>query len=173
MTSYYYLISSLPMLSSDEEMPLDYASFLELCQGNVPEETYQRLANLKLDSDDGPLLNEWGAFYKGLQKELACQRAQRLDRDCPPSFEKDPSTITAVAAALNATHPLEAERILLKYEFERLDLLVGMHMFDDHVLYGYAVKLKLLERITSFEKEKGKQEFSDILESLQKQVFNL
>ena len=46
-------------------------------------------------------------------------------------------------------------------------------MFDDYVLFGYAVKLKLLERLTSFEQEKGKQEFQSLFEGIQKSVYSL
>ena len=43
MASYYYLVSSLPTLSSDGEMPMTYGEFLKCCQGNVSEETYRLL----------------------------------------------------------------------------------------------------------------------------------
>ena len=51
---------------------------------------------------------------------------------------------------MNNKNPLAAEEMLLSFEFERLDELVGIHYFDDYALIGYALKLKLLERKTSF-----------------------
>ena len=68
---------------------------------------------------------------------------------------------------------LEAEQILLDHEFELLDTLVGMHMFDDYVLFGYAVKLKLLERRSCFEKEKGRSEFQNLFRRVQERVYSL
>ena len=32
MASYYYLISSLPMLKTQGEPPMDYAAFLAMCK---------------------------------------------------------------------------------------------------------------------------------------------
>ena len=78
-----------------------------------------------------------------------------------------------MAAALAARNPLEAEKILLEYEFENLDAIMGLHMFDDYVLFGYAVKLKLLERLKSFDHEKGKEEFKSLFYVIQKRVYSL
>ena len=173
MASYYYLISSLPMLTPDGGMPFPYREFLKQCQSNVSEETYKLLEELDLSSSSGPLLDEWGPFYTALTKELAAQRSARLGKPYSAVWNKDPISASVVTAAMNAKDPLTAEKMLLDYEFSALDSMVGLHIFDDHVLIGYALKLKLLERINSFEKEKGKKEFNDILVSLQEQVTSL
>ncbi|MBO5564626.1 MAG: DUF2764 family protein [Lachnospiraceae bacterium] len=173
MASYYYLIASLPELRTEGEMPISYEEFLTLCSGNVSEETYDLLKGLSLHSTEGPLIKEWAEFYGLLQRELSHQRNLNLGRNDTTVYEKDGLIGQVVSAALSAKNPLEAERILLEYEFENLDNLVGLHMFDDYVLFGYAVKLKLLERLTSFEQEKGKQEFQSLFEGIQKSVYSL
>ena len=173
MASYYYLISSLPTLSADGDMPFSYSEFLRLCQSNVSEETYRLLEDLTVSSSKGPLLDEWGAFYTSLSKELSSQRSARLGKSYAAVYDKDPISAAAVSAALAAKDPLAAEQILLGYEFDQLDMLVGLHSFDDYVLFGYALKLKLLERLNSFEAEKGKTEFNYILKGLEEQVTSL
>ena len=173
MASYYYLISSLPMLSADGGMPFSYADFLKMCQANVSEETYKLLEGLTLSSGDGPLLDEWGPFYNGLTKELNAQRSAKLGKPYPAVADKEPASASVAAAAVSARDPLAAERMLLDYEFDQLDMMVGLHSFDDYVLFGYALKLKLLERVSRFEKEKGKKEFNDILKDLEDQVTSL
>ena len=50
MASYYYLISSLPDLRTDGEMPFSYEEFLGMCQSNVSESKYECLKNLTLSS---------------------------------------------------------------------------------------------------------------------------
>ena len=72
MASYYYLISSLPTLDSDGDMPMTYEEFLTCCQGNVSEETYQRLATLTLSSSEGPLLKE--------SKEELMKKVKRMNK---------------------------------------------------------------------------------------------
>ena len=173
MASYYYLISSLPMLSADQPMPFDYGTFLGLCQGNVSEETYKLLEGLTLKSSEGPLVEEWHKFYSALLSELSSQRSTRLGRQYINTNDKDPFSAAQVTAAVSAPDPLTAEKLLLSYEMDQLDSLVGLHNFDDYTLFGYALKLKLLERFGSFEQQAGRQEFSNILESLQKQVMDL
>ena len=173
MASYYYLISSLPELRADGDMPLSYEQFLGLCQSNVSEENMELLRNLTLISEEGPLVKEWGTFYRMLVKELAHQRSLNLGRNYTTVYEKDGLIAQAVSAAMSAKNPLEAERVLLEYEFDTLDSLVGRHMFDDYVLFGYAIKLKLLERLTSFEQEKGKTEFTTLLDGIQQSVYSL
>ena len=154
-------------------MPITYSEFLDCCKSNVSDATYELLCNLTLDADKGPLMKEWNAVYGMLMKELNYQRSINLGKPYSNSFEKD-SLITQVAAsALRAKNPLEAEKILLDYEFELLDSLVGLHAFDDHVLFGYAMKLKLLERQNGFEQAKGKAEFKTLFDQVQQRVYSL
>ena len=173
MASYYYLIASLPELKADGDMPISYSEFLELCQSNVSEKDYELLENLTLDSTEGPLVKEWSEFYGMLTNELSYQRSINLGKTYPSSYDKDGFVSQVVATALSAKNPLEAERVLLEYEFENLDSLVGLHMFDDVVLFGYAIKLKLLERLSCFEQAKGKAEFDSLFEGIQKRVYSL
>ena len=79
----------------------------------------------------------------------------------------------AVTAAVNAKDPLEGERLLLALEFDRLDELVGLHSFDDCALYGYALKLRLLERQRIFRHDEGKAAFDTLLGQVRQQIFSL
>ena len=173
MASYHYLVASLPELRADGDMPLTYDEFLTCCQSNVSEETFELLKNLTLNSTEGPLVSEWAKFYGMLSRELNYQRSLNLGKSYSSAFDKDGFIAQVVSGAMSAKNPLEAERLLLEYEFENLDSLVGLHMFDDHVLFGYAIKLKLLERLNSFEQEKGNAEFQTLLGGIQEQVYSL
>jgi hypothetical protein len=173
MASYYYLIASLPELKADGDMPITYSEFLHCCQSNVSESKYKLLEDLTLSSTEGPLVDEWSRFYGMLTKELNYQRSMNLGKSYSSAFDKDGLIAKAASAALSAKNPLEAEKILLEYEFESLDSLVGLHMFDDYVLFGYAIKLKLLERLNCFEQTKGKAEFNSLFEGIQQRVYSL
>ena len=173
MASYYYLIASLPELKADGEMPITYSEFLSCCQSNVSDSDYELLENLTLSSTEGPLVSEWAVFYGMLQKELGYQRSMNLGRSYSSAYDKDGFIAQVVASALSAKNPLEAEKVLLEYEFDNLDSLVGLHMFDEYVLFGYAIKLKLLERLSCFEQEKGKAEFKSLFDGIQQRVYSL
>lgn len=173
MASYYYLVSSLPSLTAGADMPMRYEEFLLACQGNVDEETYKKLETLTTSSSEGPLLSEWAVTYGALMKELNAQRSMALGKTYPAGADRDGMNSQVIAAVLAAKNPLEAEQLLLDYEFTLLDDLVGLHMFDAQVLFGYALKLKLLERRSCFEKEKGKAEFKHLFEQIQQRVYSL
>ena len=173
MASYYYLIASLPELSADGDMPITYSEFLSCCKSNVSDSDYELLKDLTLSSTEGPLVKEWSEFYGMLSKELNYQRSMNLGKSYSSAYDKDGFIAQVVGSALAAKNPLEAERILLEYEFENLDSLVGLHMFDDYVLFGYAIKLKLLERLNSFEQTKGKAEFRSLFDGIQQRVYSL
>ena len=108
-----------------------------------------------------------------LNRELNYQRSMNLGKRYSSAFDKDGFIAQVVNSALSAKNPLEAEKLLLEYEFENLDSLVGLHMFDDYVLFGYAIKLKLLERLNSFEQTKGKAEFKSLFDGIQQRVYSL
>ena len=173
MASYYYLISSLPDLRTDGDMPMTYDEFLDMCQSNVSESKYELLKNLTLSSEEGPLLKEWSAFYKNLMGELNYQRSVSLGRPYLTSYDKDSVIAQVAGAAMAAKNPLEAEKILLECEFDNLDSLVGLHSFDDRYLFGYAIKLKLLERQSCFVQSKGQKEFKRLFDQVQQRVYSL
>ena len=173
MASYYYLISSLPMLRTQGEPPMDYATFLSQCRSAVSEGTYKTLEELTVRSGKGPLLSEWGEFYQSLSRELTYQRSVKLGRVCPVPSDRDSGIVQAVTAAVNAENPLEGERLLLDLEFRRLDDMIGLHNFDEYALYGYAMKLQLLERQRTFRYDRGKQAFDGLMDNIRQQMSSL
>ena len=170
MASYYYLISSLPMLRTQGEPPMDYAAFLAMCRSAVSAGVYRTLEELTVDSDKGPLLSEWAGFYKALCRELTYQRNVKLGRPCAVPSDRDAGIVQTVTAAVNAENPLEGEQLLLDLEFRRLDDMIGLHNFDDHALYGYAMKL---ERQRTFRYESGKRAFDGLMQNIRQQVSSL
>ena len=108
-----------------------------------------------------------------LCRELTYQRNVKLGRPCAVPSDRDAGIVQTVTAAVNAENPLEGERLLLDLEFRRLDGMIGLHNFDDHALYGYAMKLQLLERQRTFRYESGKRAFDGLMQSIRQQVSSL
>lgn len=173
MAAYYYLMSSLPMLRAAGEAPFSYAAFLELCRSGVDDDTYRYLEALSVDTCEGALMAQWAKFYGVLAQELTYQRSVRLGKPCNAPLNRDEDAVRIVNAVLAEKNPLEAEKMLLKLEFEKLDELLSMHYFDASALIGYALKLKLLERKTVFVQEKGRVEFDRLLDLLQQQIMSI
>lgn len=173
MASYYYLISSLPDIRADGEMPCTYEAFLNRCESNVSEKKYNALKNLTLFSAEGPLLSEWGKFNNNLMGELNARRSAGLGRPYTREYDKDLENSRIAQDALQAKNPLEAEIMLLRHQFEAVDTLIGQHAYDDIALFGYAVKLKLLERQSCFVREKGQRAFNGLLETVRHNIAEL
>lgn len=152
---------------------MDYAAFLEACRNQVSDRVWHRLDELSELSDDGPLLKDWAAFYHKLQAELCYQRNLKLGRPCVVPSDREPEVIRTVTAAVEAPDPLVGERRLLELEFQRLDELCSLHNFDDTALFGYAMKLRLLQRQLLFQRETGQQAFDGLLEALRQQIFRM
>ena len=106
MASYYYLISSLPMLRAGDAPPLDYAAFLDQCQGAVSDRVYRSLEELTVRSEDGGFVSRWAAFYRVLQGELTYQRRVKRGESCAAPNERDAAVTQTVTAAVNAKDPL-------------------------------------------------------------------
>lgn len=173
MASYYYLVSSLPSLKTNGAMPFDYNTFLGMCKTAVSKDVYEKLEGLTLNSDNNPFLAKWAEFYQMLMGELNCLRKEKLGKPFVRSLDSNSTVRTVARNAMNAKTPLDAERILLDAQFDYLDSLVSMHYFDESVLFGYAVKLKLLERQNIFDFAKGSAEFKRLFDSVQEQIQNI
>lgn len=160
------------MLRADSAMPFSYDSFLSMCATTVSAEKFELLKNLSVSSKKGPLIEEWSRFYGLLSGEMSYQRNTRLGRPCETPTEHDEVIARTVQTALSSENPLVAEQMLLELEFRKLDELIGLHSFDDHMLFGYALKLKLLERLTVFDSKRGRAEFQRLFDGIQAQIRN-
>ncbi|MDD6265837.1 MAG: DUF2764 family protein [Clostridia bacterium] len=151
-------------------MPIRYDEFLRYCSGNVEESKYEILKNLTVESTFGPLIKQWSDFYRGFKGELAYQRNKKLERPSNNSLDKDAETSKIIALAVADKNPLNAEKMLLSIQFDKLDSLIGTHAYDDYALFGYALKLKLLERKTVFNQKNGKEELNRLVKRLEEQI---
>ena len=170
MASYYYLLSSLPMLKPDSPVPFSYQEFLAMCKNAVSSSRYNQLQDLTPASTEGPLIAQWATFYTALTKELAYQRKKQLGQKAQPVYPQDEQLSRAVTAAIKEANPLKGEYALLALQFEKVDQLIGTHYFDDYALMGYALKLKLLERKNIFDPQRGRAELERIVDAVQRQI---
>ena len=127
----------------------------------------------KLRTTLADMLEVLGDRPVALCRELTYQRNVKLGRPCAIPSDRDAGIVQTVTAAVNAENPLEGERLLLDLEFRRLDGMIGLHNFDDHALFGYAMKLQLLERQRTFRYEAGKRAFDELMAGIRQQVSSL
>ncbi len=172
MTSYYYLISSLPSLSTGRPAPFDYDGFLKACRFAVSDRLFEKLESLTPESEGVHFMKEWHAFYGRLISRINYLRRVKLGKPAEP-VNVDVEIARLADKAMNAGDPLTAEKSLLDAQFALVDRLTNNHYFDEYVLFGYALKLLLLERANAFETEKGETEFRRMFGVIQSRILEI
>jgi len=103
------------------------------------------------------VLREFKVFERNLREELSeWRKAQKSGGEyrLPP----------ALRAFVSEGNPLEIEKKLLHARWKFLEEKESEHYFDLEFLVIYFLKLQLLERMFTFDKEKGTQMFDSVCE---------
>ncbi len=178
MSSYYYLVATLPMLRYEDDAPMSHEAFLELCHGNIGDSDYRLVQAASLVAVEGepckhPFLRKWNQFRDMVAKELNDQRARKLELGGDRyrnDGDKEYRISETVRAALAAPDPLQGELLLMQLYWKYLDDLSGLHTFDIEALLAYAVKLQILERKGRFSLQDGNSEFKRLFSNLQSKI---
>lgn len=145
---YYYLIASLPSLFFDEESPISIEDFRTDCRRWLSKGDFRNL----LHSDPLPAGRKWKDFNRALRKELAGIRS--LKKSHPE--EKVHSELKDI---FDEPDPLQMEKRFERIRWDFLEQNEFHYFFDINRLVIYLYKLHILERLASFNKEKGMQTF--------------
>ena len=159
MDKYYYLIASLPLLKFIEQPYIIRKDFLAEAEKWLSREDLIILSSIDInnfivDKKDASLLKQWKEFEHSTRTELGLFRRARK-KDMEYKMRKDLSNIIQ-----EGNNPLEIEKKLLLLRWNFLEELEIGHSFDLGFLIIYYLKLQILERLFSFNKEKGKERFN-------------
>jgi len=116
---------------------------------------------------------EWNAFNRHLFRMIAVRRADKLGFDDTPYHEREDSSYQideSVKKIIAAESPLEAEKEIIRMQWEFLEEQETLHAFDFVQLAIYGIKLLLLERHALFTAEKGREEFEEIFSNVQSRI---
>jgi hypothetical protein len=171
---YYYFSSTLPMLNIEGTLPFPIEEFAADCQRLLSVEDY-RDARLALGLEEGTArndaLNRWQNFERALKNEIAWSRAAARQQNPLAAVrgerEFDAEISSTLAQAVKAENPLEAEKMLLRLQWHRLDEMALNQHFSFEYILTYAVKLKILERLNAFKTDEGSKKLEEILQGAQ------
>jgi uncharacterized protein DUF2764 len=159
MNKYYYLVASLPYLRFTKEAPLSGEKFLYECEkwltsGEVELVKSLTLRGVEPASEDVESLKEWKIFNKDLLKNLAEAREDRTS-------QKEEEVVRNIMDEENA--------LLMEKRFERtrwkfLESIEVKYFFDFNIVVLYCLKLQILERLFTFNKDKGEEVFYNLCE---------
>lgn len=162
MDKHYYLIAQLPLLYFDKPAALDSRRFIEEAEKWLTLHELNRLkkvdaANTTIKKDDLPTLRAFKVYEESLRTELGNWRtAQKTHQDYKLSLFP--------LSVIKDGNPLQAEKNLLRLRWEFIEEMGKDHHFDTGFLVIYYLKLQLLERLATFNKERGLDKFKHYTE---------
>jgi hypothetical protein len=171
-SSYYYLISSLPLLRWGNRPSLSSAEFLAQCDGELPEQDLAELTGVSLvprESGRNPAERRWIAWDGYLRNQIARGRARHLHLDVAAQLRDEtdafPTDRKELDEALAQDSPLERERAIDHLRWRRLEDFESGHPFDLDRLVIYRLKLLLFEKWARFDSETGTANFAELVDA--------
>jgi hypothetical protein len=170
---YYYLISLLPTLVFGARTPLSSETFRQTCETHLNPKDDEILKKITTNENNNGQLNrfydKWYRWDHTFKKELGALRAAKMSPGNESRSFQSPSDRDlreTIHQILSATHPLEAETLLEKARWKHLDEMELGIYFDFEKIISYALKLKIMERLESFDPVRGGIRFKETLDAL-------
>ncbi len=159
---YYYLVASLPYLKFEEKPPISKKKFIDECaKWLTPSDMEIILAAekgcQKIRCANAEALKEWKTFEGDLSKELAAIREARKKGE-------EIKTSEMFRNILREETPLLMEEKLERARWSFLEEKETEHFFDVNWLIVYFLKIKIMERMAQFDKDKGEAIFYKLCE---------
>ena len=162
MDKYYYFVSQLPTLTFADESDMTVDNFLTEAQKWVSAKDYNILTEVDINNfDPSQKTNRVFVRYKKFESELRTdialwRDAERRDLDYKPqSFS---------ASLIKENNPLEVEIKFMEKRWSYIDEMEREHNFDLGFIILYYLKLQILRRYFTFNKEMGLQKFQKLYE---------
>lgn len=172
----YYLISQLPSLDAvgdSTPLPITPERFDELCRSHLGQKALSVLGDLTLlppqqgESVSSGFAQAWNDAERGLRLALAKVRAEKLKKSFDPqSAVITPEQLKTATEAVGIEDPLEAEKYLNRCRLAFLETLRPMEPFSVDYIYYYSLKLRLLQRMRSFDTAAGTAAYRNIYHSI-------
>ena len=158
------------MIAFDGEMPFSVEQFMENARRLLSvSDSRDAMIALRLESGEAhnAMLKTWQDFERALKNEIAVARAVQRQQN-PVNVVRgermfDQEITGALTQASKAETPMDAEKILMRLQWNRLDELSLNKGFSIEFILAYAVKLKILERLNAFKSEEGGRKLEHIM----------
>ena len=162
MDKYYYLASQLPLLFFGQQPPTTRESFLEEAQKWLSPKDLAVITNISIDdfvphSSDPAVVREYKMFERQVRNDILLWRKARTQ-------QTGYSSSVVPSSLLREGNPLDVERKLLQLRWEFIAEKAREHYFDVEFLVLYLLQLHILQRLTTFNKEKGMEKFRQVCE---------
>lgn len=152
----------------------DTEKFLGICAEACTKRDYGYIESAVLEpgstEPDHRLLKGWISWETALRNELSALRAKTLGKDPSRHRREEAAFYTEIAQtareAYNQETPLQAEEVLNKARWNRLEDLETGHHFDTEKLMIYYLKLQVNRRRAQFTEQAGETNFGRVYTSV-------
>ena len=187
------MMAQLPSLVYEQKPPMSSTAFKKLALALMDESDSALLDHVSLDPDPDrfsagqsyaeptpstgcEFIDNWRAWERVLRLNLAKNRAVKLKREGsstiePPYYPADAVSVASKAVSGDIS-PLDGEILIDKARWGTIEYLAGNDYFDRNSVYAYLLKILLLERRLSFNKEKGFSEYKSLYASIIESAHN-
>lgn len=162
MDKYYYFVAQLPMLFFGRETNMSIDYFLAEAEKWLTPRDFKSLS--ETDINDFSLTGKFPAtlanykkFESTLRQDIFSWREAKLrDQEYKP--------VSMPVSVIKEGNPLEIEIKLMKLKWDFIEEMEREHHFDLGFIILYYLKLQILRRLFTFNKEKGLEKFQKLYE---------
>lgn len=151
MLNEVYLMNSLPSLSFGQAPPISLEEFSDMARSELSARGFKALERVSMRDEDSKSrkikLKGLHKMHTGLLKDMAEIRNSRM--------EKRPARLNLLPDTVLEANPLDREIGIINWQWDYLDALVANKSFTLSEVIVYKLKLQLLFRMHSFNKERG------------------
>ncbi len=161
MDKYYYFVAQLPFLTFNEPSSIDKEQFLAEAKKWLSNKDFSILSPVSINDfysqdQDPVVLKTYKDFELTLREALASLRKLNTNQELKLSVD--------LSLNLAEGNPLEVEVKLLSLRWQFIENLESGHIFDLEALILYFLKLQILKRLFTFNKEAGTAVFDKLSE---------
>jgi len=159
MSNLVYLMCSLPSLRFGQEPPITMDEFTADAKSQLSAKHFKKLEPVdifqKTDSEGNVGLKNIGTMLDDVKKDISEIRAAKTQKRTP-GLQRLPQAI------INA-NPLECEKLIMRWQWEELDTIQAGESFSFTEVMVYKLRLQILNRLNSFDKERGAQVLASVV----------
>lgn len=158
MSNLVYLMCSLPALSFGQVPPITMDEFTGDARGQLSAKHFKKLEQVDIyqaGSEGEVGLKAIGNMLAEMQNDISELRQARAEKRAP--------ALQYLPQAVMNANPLEREKLIMRWQWDELDTIQADEVFTLTEVLVYKLRLQILNRLNSFDKEKGSQVLASVV----------